>query len=156
MTIKFNADELFEIAEKIEKNGVEFYKKAADMFKSNADVNRMFLQLASMEEEHRIVFAAMRGNLHMASPSAEAKLYLQAMANGSVFDFAKNPSVALTGKENVKEILRMAIGLEKDSIIFYLGLKDMVPEDKGRDSVQSIINEEKKHIVLLSNQVRAL
>ena len=74
-------------------------------------------------------------------PENEIALYLQAMANGHVFDLKKDPSEQLSGSESVEDILRLAINAEKDSIVFYLGLKAFVPVTAGKDKVEAIITE---------------
>jgi rubrerythrin len=56
----------------------------------------------------------------------------------------------LTGKESLAEIIDIAVGLEKESILFYIGLKDMIPPKYGRDKLDKIIAEERKHVVELS------
>jgi len=50
----------------------------------------------------------------------------------------------------------MAIGLEKDSIVFYLGMKDAVPERLGRSRIDDIIREEMSHVYLLSREFETL
>ena len=69
-----------------------------------------------------------------------------------------SPSVAdsLTGDETLEEILRIAVGLEKDSILFYLGLKDMITQQSGKDRIGEIIKEERRHVFQLSNLVEKL
>ena len=44
----------------------------------------------------------------------------------------------------------MAIGLEQDSIVFYLGMKDMVAGSLGKDRIDGIIKEEMYHVVTLA------
>ena len=44
MSITFNADEIFEIAEQIERNGARFYREAAGNA-SDADVKNMLQEL---------------------------------------------------------------------------------------------------------------
>ena len=162
MSITFNAFEIFEIAEQIERNGVKFYRKAAE---GNCDqeIRQMLLELADMEAEHEETFANMRKRISYKErelitfdPENEMALYLQAMASGHVFDLKKDPSQQLTGKETVEDILKMAIEAEKDSIVFYLGLKDFVPAEAGRDKVEEIIKEEQGHIALLSEKLAGL
>jgi rubrerythrin len=89
-------------------------------------------------------------------PEDEISLYLHAMADGHVFDVRVNPADRFTGKESAKDILSMAIGQEKDSIISYLGLKDMVSAIMGKDKIDEIIREEMRHIGVLNKEIAAL
>jgi rubrerythrin len=77
------------------------------------------------------------------------------MANGHVFDLRKDPSKQLRGTETVEDILKLAINAEKDSIVFYLGLKDFVPARAGKDKVEEIIKEEMSHIAVLNRRFPA-
>ena len=52
--------------------------------------------------------------------------------------------------------LRLAIGLEKDAVLFYLGMKDVVPENLGKGKVDFIIEEEKQHLVTLTAELKKL
>ena len=162
MSITFNAFEIFEMAEQIERNGVKFYRKAAEGI-SDRDVRQMLLDFAEMEAEHEETFAGMRKQLsdedrelRVFDPENEVALYLQAMANGHVFDLKKDPGEQLTGTETVEDILKLAIDAEKDSIVFYLGLKDFVPAKAGKDRVEAIIKEEMGHIAVLNRRLPAL
>jgi rubrerythrin len=77
------------------------------------------------------------------------------MADGRVFDVRSNPAEKLSGKESLKDIVQFAIGMEKDSIVFYLGVKDMVPSALGKDKIDAIIREEMRHITILSKELSA-
>ena len=164
MSITFNAFEIFEMAEQIERNGVKFYRKAAQGV-SDRDLRQTLLDLAGMEAEHEETFAGMRKQLSdsdlarelsVFDPENELTLYLQAMANGHVFDLRKDPGEQLTGTETVEGILKIAINAEKDSIVFYVGLKDFVPVKAGKDKVGAIIKEEMGHIAVLNRRLPAL
>ena len=50
----------------------------------------------------------------------------------------------------------MAIEAEKDSIVFYVGLKDFVSVKAGKDKVEDIIKEEQGHVAELSEKLAAL
>ena len=161
MSITFNAFEIFEMAEQIERNGVKFYRKAAQSI-SDRDVRQTLLDLADMEAEHEETFAGMRKQLsdddrelRVFDPENEVALYLQAMASGHVFDLKKDPGEQLTGTETVEDILKLAIDAEKNSIVFYLGLKDFVPVKAGKDKVEAIIKEEMGHIAVLNRRLPA-
>jgi rubrerythrin len=69
-----------------------------------------------------------------------------------------SPSVAdsLTGDETLEEILRTAVGLEKDTILFYLGIKDLIPVQSGQDRIEEIIREERRHVIQLTNVLKKL
>ena len=56
----------------------------------------------------------------------------------------------------MEEILKEAILAEKDSIVFYLGMKELVPENFGKTKIDAIIKEEMAHINLLSSKLVAL
>ncbi len=159
MGINFNADEIFEIAEQIERNGAAFYRKAAEEFPGE-QAGKLLLGLAAMEDEHLATFMEMRRDLSVEKtkptvfdPDGEARLYLQALADGSVFDVSVEPATLLRGDETLEEILKVAIGLEKDSVVFYTGIRHLVPASFGRDKVEAIIAEEMKHIALLGRQL---
>jgi rubrerythrin len=48
------------------------------------------------------------------------------------------------------------VTLEKESILFYVGMLDVVPPDLGRNKLEAIIAEEKRHIVTLSRKLREI
>jgi len=162
MGLDFNVDEIFEMAEQIERNGAKFYRKAAEA-EEDTHAQQILLDHATMDDEHERIFSSMRNELSkqergptVFDPYQEAALYLRAMADGVIFNVKDDPSQRLTGKESMEDILTTAIGLEKDSIVFYLGMKEMVPERLGRGKVDHIVKEEMKHISLLSQQLRSL
>jgi rubrerythrin len=160
MGIPFNADEVFEMAEQIERNGGKFYRAAAKKFPVVRDV---LLDLAAMEDEHLKTFTNMRAELsgteleeQVFDPDGQAEMYLRVMADGHVFDLKSDPSEQLAGKNTPEEVLKMAIGVERDSIAFYVGLKDAVPRRAGKDKVEHIIREEMGHIVTLNRKLQDL
>ena len=162
MGISFNADEIFEIAEQIERNGVKFYLSASEKFSDTASRNKL-LGLAAMEKQHEKTFAAMRAELPVGErmitvfdPENQAALYLRSVAEGKVFDVKRDPSEILSEGIRIEEILQIAIGLEKDSIVFYTGIKEMVPEKLGKGKINDIIKEEIGHINDLSKQLELL
>jgi rubrerythrin len=159
MGLAFNANEIFEMAEQIERNGARFYRKAAERTKDEAG-RRIFNDLAEMEDKHLATFKEMQKRLAAGDaaattfdPDNQAAMYLQAMADRRVFDVTVDPSEQLTGKEPAADILHTAIGLEKDSIVFYLGMRDLVPERLGKGKIEDIIREEMEHIAILSSEL---
>jgi len=156
MDYNFTADEIFEVAIRIEANGASFYRKAAAT--QSEDINRSFLeQLANMEDHHQSTFKKMRSNLKsnekqatVFDPNQETAQYLAVMADTHGGEGSPTAADSLTGNEPIQEIIDIAIGLEKESILFYLGLKDFVPPEYGQDKLDRIIREEQRHIVQLN------
>ena len=162
MTYPFNADEIFEIAEQIEVNGGKFYRRAAELFEK-AETQKLLNDLARMEDRHKAAFADIRDSLStnelpptVYDPQDQAVLYLQAFAEGKVFKVDKDIDALFTGKETVEDILHTAVCLEKDSILFYLGLRSLVPVDLGKEKIDHIIQEEMQHIVILTKELASL
>ena len=150
---KFNAKEILEMAEQIERNGYDFYTKAAQDV-SDADIKGFLQELADMELKHEQTFIDMKNGLSEAEkeemvfdPYDETALYLQALADTRVF---YQKEIDTTSAE---EVLKEAIVAEKESIVFYLGMKDMVPAATGKDKIDAIIREEMSHIQIISNQL---
>jgi len=162
MPVTFNADEVFEMAEQIERNGAKFYREAATKA-PDRKIKDMFLRLAAMEDGHLRTFQQMRTTLSdqdkggtTFDPEGEASLYLQAMADERGFEGMKGRNIKLTGKESTRELLEIAIGAEKNSILYYVGLKEMVPTETGREKVEAVIREEVGHAAELRRQLAAL
>ena len=153
MSYDFNADDVFEMAEQLERNGGKFYRAAAEGASNQANKD-FLLELAAMEDQHEKTFTAMRAELSekdkastVFDPEGEAASYLRALADTRVF-FEKEINV-----KSMLEILKSAITAEKDSIVFYLGMKEAVSEDFGKGRIDHIIKEEMGHIKLLSRKL---
>ena len=153
MGIDFNADEVFEIAEQIERNGADFYRSVAEKVKDESK-KKLLLDLAEMEDEHEETFKSLRSKLSMDEkiqttfdPEGDSERYLRALADTRVF-YEKDVDTT-----SLKEILKSAITAEKDSIVFYLGMKNVVPAHLGKEKLEDIIKEEMGHISLLSKEL---
>jgi rubrerythrin len=158
----YNADEVFEMAEQVERDGRSFYLRAADQTE-NPDVKSLLKDLAEMEKDHEKLFHNMRAEMQESGgaqvvydPDQQAPLYLQSAAETHVFNVHQDIAQVLKGTESVEEVLRIAIGFEKDTVVFFLGLKDLVPEELGDDRIEGLIEEEMSHITTLTGQLRSL
>lgn len=136
---KFNAKEILEMAEQIERNGNAFYRKAAEDVEGD-DIKKFLIDLADMEVSHEKMFQEMKNELTdkekedvVFDPNEETSQYIQALADSRVF-YEKEIDTS-----SIVEVLKEAIVAEKDSIVFYLGMKDIVPSDKGKTRIDEII-----------------
>jgi rubrerythrin len=156
--ITFNADEIFAMAEEIEVNGAKFYRWAAGRAKDDRS-KKILETLAGMEDRHYKIFDEMRKKLAdeqrvatVFDPDNEAAAYLKAMADRRVFDLA-GMTGALKGNEPMAQVLQIAIGREKESIVFYVGIREFVPEKLGKDKIDDIIREEMSHVTMLTKEL---
>ena len=161
MSFSFNADEILKMAEQIERNGARFYRSAADSG-FDQETSGKLLGLAEMEDSHEKTFATMRGELDsreteslVFDPDGQTERYLMALADSSLFDQTVDPSDQVRGK-TIEQVLNIALETEKASILFYLGLQDLVPERLGKGKVDGIVKEEMGHVALLKGQLAAL
>ncbi len=155
MMYDFNADDIFEMAQQMERNGATFYKTAAAAI-DDEQSKEFLLELAEMEVGHEKTFAEMRSALSdsekastVFDPEGESVHYLRALADTRVF-FEKEIDTS-----SIEVILKDAITAEKDSIVFYLGMREAVPENLGRSRLDDIIKEEMGHIRMLSKALVA-
>ncbi|HUW20737.1 MAG TPA: ferritin family protein [Sedimentisphaerales bacterium] len=160
MGISFTADEIFEMAEQIERSAAEYYREASRNSQGR-EIKQMLLDMSAMEEGHLETFEQMRKELSgrekeqmIFDPDNQGALYLQAMADSRGLEGRVSPTRKLTGNESIKEVLEIAIKAEKESVVFYLSLKELVPVRGGRDKVEKIIMEELSHINTLVNYLK--
>jgi len=159
MTVTFNAFEVFEIAEQIEQNGTNFYIRAAELF-DDFKIREMFLRLAEWERQHEITFNRMKEQL---SEQDRQQNYSNAddllpdprvMAGLAVFGIRSDPAKELHGRQSRTDILRRAVEKEKDSIVFYHGLKEFISAEADKEKINDIIKEEMRHIVILDQSLK--
>lgn len=149
------AEDVFTMAIRIEENGNAFYAGAA----SRADdpkVKTLFEELANMEEGHIRAFKALRSLLPdlLASgavwdPEGLAESYLQASADTHVFT-VEAAKARLEKGMTPAQVLQVAIQFEKDSVVFFLGMKELLPDQKGKGEIDRLILSEMDHIRMLS------
>jgi len=163
MGYDFNADEIFEMAGRIERNGARFYRQVAENILDD-EVHQLMLNLAAMEDAHEKVFLAMKRDLTdldrgktVFDPEDETSMYLRSFADLFVFDDEKGEAFVLSDemseKAKMRKAIRAAINLEWESIAFYTGMKEMVPENLGKGKIDGIIKEEMKHVRILTNNL---
>lgn len=151
------ASEVLEFAVKIEQNGERFYKSVADRFQEAA-AKQMFNFLAAEEKGHREIFTKLSHGVRQETPRPsypdEYESYLQAYADTLIFtDSALKKEVERIS--TVEEACEFGIRKELDSILYYQEIKNFVPENE-KDSIDSIIAEERRHFIKLTELKKEL
>jgi len=158
MTASLAYAEALAAAVRVEENGALFYGKAAAAASDPAAAG-VFAKLAEMEEEHRGYFSALkleleqRESLFLNDPQGSFAASIRALADTGVFGLAGAPSAGFE-KLSTEEAVRYAIGMEKDSVIFYLGLQEAMVDSEEAVKVGGIIKEELRHLAILSGLLK--
>ena len=154
----FAGSEIVELGIEIERNGRDFYNTLTSQSK-NQKAGEIFRYLAGEEDKHIKVFQEILNKTEKYEPSGldadEYFAYMNALASEYVFTQKdKGKEIAKTIKSD-QEAVEMGIGFEKDSIIFYEGMKKAVPE-YGLKVINELIMQEQSHLKKLSDLKKTL
>jgi rubrerythrin len=158
----FSVDEILEIAEQLERNGAAFYRLAVKEM-AEPHIRTLLSNLATWEDEHGKIFARMRvplrGEMRRVKdldPKDKSFLQVLAMVDSNVFDLHTDPAQLLNGQESIEDILQVAVRREKDSVIFYLSMKNLLVNTADQKIIGEIIEEELDHITFLNKELTTL
>ncbi len=158
MSISFSGSELINIAIGIERRGIAFYD-IMTRSTQNAVARDAFQYLADMERQHIQIFQDMFGEAGKYqipdTHAGEYTAYLQALVDSAVFTDDLVTSEMATRLSSDIEAVELAISAEKDSILFYYEMKDIMPQ-RAQPTVSKIITEEKSHLRQLSELKKKL
>ncbi len=152
MEERYSACELVEIGIQVEKNGREFYLELAKKdFK--AEAVKAFKFLAEEEEKHIKVFDRIFSSACEYEPEGaypdDYFAYMNALARQYIFTQGKGRGKeAASAVKDFADAVDLGIGFEKDSIIFYEGMKKIIA-GKDHKIIDKVITEEQKHLARL-------
>jgi rubrerythrin len=158
MIYPFNAGEVFKIALQIEDNGRRFYEEAsAGPFPDN--MRLIFKELGAEETAHKTIFQKLMNALPPEAkkeavwdPDNELDQYLKMMADEHVF--RQKPEVIsekLKAVGTSAEAVKMAMGFERDTIVFFLELMSVSDGFESQGEIKKLVDEERKHLKKLTN-----
>lgn len=152
MGVFFSGRELIDIAIGIERNGAAFYHSLAKST-GNEIAKGAYQYLAGEELKHIEVFQSMLGSVADYRPpetyTEEYDLYLRALIDSRVFTDDQTAYEMAQRVTSDAEAIQIALGAEKDSILFYSEVRDLVRRS-DRELINKIIEEERSHLRQLS------
>jgi rubrerythrin len=158
MGVFFSGSELLEVAIGIERNGMAFYQTLADKT-GRREVKDIYKYLAGEEKKHLNTFQGISDSLGQAKPpeiyTEEYMLYLKSLVDSAVFSNVAEAQQKAEKTLSEIEAIDTGIQAEKDSILFYTELQDLVRK-QDRKVILNILVEEKKHLRQLSELRRGL
>ncbi len=147
---KFSVHEALELAIQTEKVGYQFYTEMAARFSDSEELVSLFKTLAAKELKHEKAYTGLKDSLGEADSDLEGyeelSQYMRAIVESEFF-LGKNKS--LPSMDHIitkKEAVNRALGFEKETLLFFVGVRDVVKE---KEIVDEIIAEERRHVLWL-------
>ncbi len=154
MDQEFTLTQALELAVETERLGQRFYERAAERFSDSPALIQLFRALAQDEAAHERSFQGLLESLpadRRAATRYERHQFLRAMA---VSEFFRGPNFRdLDSIRTAADALDRAIQLEKDTMVYYQGLKEALG---GGRAIDLLIAAEMGHIERLSEARAAL
>ena len=146
----FEPSEIYQFAIKIEENGEKFYRRMSQKFKESK-VKEIFSYLADEETKHKKIYQEMVSKIEKYEPlesyPGEYFTYLRAYADNVIFSKEKlEEKISKIG--DLVSAIEFGMNIERDSILYYQDIKNLVPENR-RIPIDKIIEEERRHFLKL-------
>ena len=142
----FTAQDILDIAIRLEKNGEKTYRDAR-LHISNEALKTLLAWIAQEEHDHACWFSELKKQLiqgedhHLMAELSRA--LVEDVVQGQVFSLQE---VDFATIDSPDKMLRTFIGFEDDTIAFYEVLKTFIDETAIAAQLEQIILEEKKHM----------
>lgn len=147
MAAFFKSSEIYRMAIELEKNGLAYYTEIARQA-TNEQTKAVFTYLATIEKKHLRKFRKLLANKSKSTPPesyrGEYMKYLRALLKDRLFT-SSAAARSRAAKSGSKAAISTGIQAEKNSILFYSELLDLVPAD-DREALVKILTEEKRHL----------
>jgi rubrerythrin len=144
---KYSINEVMEMAVQTEKLGYQFYTSMSDKFKADNGLVKLFATLASKEQQHEKTFTGLKDMVAKKGIEPveweEVSNYMRAFVESEFFLGKGKALPSMDHLKTVKEVVKFAIGFEKETLLYFYELRSLVKE---KEVVDEVINEEKSHI----------
>lgn len=148
----FSGSEIVEIGVQIEKNGKDFYNTVAAQSKDEK-ARQIFVYLAEQEDKHIEVFQKILSDVKQYDPAesypGEYSAYMNALASEHIFSKKDQGVRVAKNTSGDKQAVELGMSFEKDSIIFYEGMKKAVPSSEHK-LIEELIKQEQAHLTQLT------
>lgn len=145
----FAANELLDMAIKLEKNGEAVYRRAIEKV-SKPELVALLVWMADEEVKHARFFSDLKLDLE----TKRANPFMEEMSRELFDDLMGDKNFSLKEVDfsvinKTEELIAVFIEFEKDSVIFYKVIEPFVEDPLARKNLKKIIEEENRHIQLL-------
>lgn len=155
---QFRGEEIIEIAVQMEEAGKLFYEKASQIAE-DAKLKEMLSYLAQEEDKHIRDFTELGEKLNYnflpgETYAGEYEDYVRSLVSSHVFNINQVEDLIKEIKSD-RDILRLALSFEKDSIVFFHEFKNM-GNKAAQEVIEDLINQERGHIKKISEIAKSL
>jgi rubrerythrin len=157
MSYLLDVKEILGFAVYIEQRGYEFYVGAMKKF-SDPQATPLFQYLADEEFKHETLFKKMLDNeagFRPMEPDAEYQSYMREFLKAHQLGDREAIEDKLARLATLDEILELAMGFEKDSIVLFSELKELASRGQAA-ALEQVVREEMKHLRKIFAMKRAL
>ncbi|MCU0236620.1 MAG: ferritin family protein [Acidobacteria bacterium] len=149
--------EILGFAVHIEERGYEFYVEAMKKF-PEPRATELFQYLADEEFKHEKIFRKLMerdGGAAQGEPDAEYQAYMREFVKAHQLGDKEAVNAKLARLSTLGEVLDLAMGFEKDSIVFFSELKSAYGRG-GDGAIDTVIQEEMGHLRRIFQMKQAL
>ena len=152
MSVIFSARDIAETAVEKEKKRKDFYSRVYELSRDEK-MKELFRFLKEEEEKHVAVFENLRDNLPVESHTDEydedMQAYMDSLVDDRLYSGIDSEQFVQKAIES-KDVFRLAIGFEKDAILYF---REFLPyvTDEDKKIVENLIDQEKGHIRTLAD-----
>jgi rubrerythrin len=147
MAVVFSAREVIEAAVEKEKKRKQFYAKVSEL-STQQDMKDLFQFLMEEEGRHVAAFSQILDRLPKEDRQVEYNEDMEAYMDSVIDDrlYSRMDSEEFVQKAiEEKDVFRLAIGFEKDAILYFREFLPYLSESDGK-IVEALIEQEKGHI----------
>lgn len=136
-----------EFAITTEQQGSRIYRKLAKRYAGDADLVKLFEQLADEEDRHEQSLVKLLDQIkdEEVSSGAESFQYLRAMSISEFFA-GEEKLFSRVNMDNPADVMQRALGLEKATLQYYEAMRDVLEDD---EVLEALIRAEKSHVLSL-------
>ena len=152
----FTMDDLFDIAIKMEKNGESVYMDSVGRM-DRPDLKKVLQWMADEEAGHREWFKTQKNKLKLEIDEQQLKEMVPGILHQMMEDKALSlDDIDFSQVKNIRDLMETFIGFEEDTILFYEMLDMFIDDPDVKQGIDTILEEERKHIQNLREMIRKL
>ncbi len=144
----FTSRDVLDLAVQIEKNGEKIYRGALQQV-THPEIKALLQRLADDEARHVDWFSKFEGTTKHTLGDPELEELGRSILLGVLGDQSFSlKEVDFSKMERIKDLFKVAIEFEKDTVVFYEMIQAMIEDDETGADLNRIIEEERRHIEL--------